>query len=1687
MDITNLQSLIRTALSNPVFEITSAALESSRIARLFNDFFQTDRLRVNSAQEETSGANSVSLSGQLEGAILDQQNPAIQVVFSIVDENVEVRISTRALPPDWTPQSALPDLRNSIYSFFDYQNGSLSIDSQITTLPNNFPTQFGHPEYSPEQITSFKFGLRYEAEIKTKDADVWPAWLLGQQVYALSGSIALQDDRPLIWLDAPARPDHSFAEGGFRLSFAPQLATILVFEESDEPSAINYIQLDSEINKELAADRTIQLPVYVRSSSLRQGRILINSRVSDGQDRPISLTQIPSLIDGFVLDDQIPDTFPALDAIRLEAIRIWLNVAEKKVESLSATIVYNNSSTSWSQVENLLSFENLRLSFSMIDPTGLQLSAVSVGADGRLAGGLVKSHIFFPEIDFFCELTDGSISISELFANAVGSSVDLGTVACSELQLYGVLRSELYHFKAVVTNDWSLSLGGATDLSLTEVRLQIGRQLGIPVRTSGEITGKLRLAGIDFFATAATEDPSLGWTFSAGTAGLQQINMTRILGEASDVFGINFPANAPDFSIRQLHFSFNSQTKDFSFLCQSELDLSGLQIQLLVEVANVVSTSTRTFRGYLTLAESRFEIDFLSSPQQTELNASWEMLEEQTLSIGSLVGELFDGAELPHGFPDIGLSSANLNIHPDTGEFSMSLSSLSFWEIDVSVATVKIGPVNMNLSRLQDANADPADTDPDKVLSYSLSGGLQIGEAGSVFTVTAAYDGKETGWSFSGRADNIHLGELLSSFFSSTEIPSAISSFTADEVELEFNSKTRNFSFNFLGHITSPASASVNIKVELTHHEDGSYEQFFSGEITVGAVGQERIFDLIFDHQDLSSDILMAIYRKPGGEQIQFSSLIPGLPNIPFKIKDGLFALVMDGDAHKYLLTADMDFGLDLSGLSNLPLIGKGFSAEESLKLSFQPIFAPAQESEHLTADNLKAINQLLPDGMPKLPEEISGDFELLTTLHMGDKKVEVPLRMNQSDYNSHHDLGTTDPTADIDPDIDPGADMGGGSDVQWVDLQKHFGPLEVSRVGMLYENPKISFLLDAGLTVGPLDIAVEGLGAQYNLSNKSLGFTLSGLGVNFKKDPLEIGGSFLRLADAGDFAGRVKLSFKAFSLTALGAYGEHGGHPSMFLYAFLNYPLGGPAFFFVEGLALGFGYNRRLKLPTIDKIHSFPLISEVIGESTPAPGLSSEGSGLANAIRREMHALENYLSPEVGQYFVAAGVKFSSFKMIDSFALLSISFGNRLDLAVMGVSRMVIPTPDAGRSLPLIAKIEMEFLAHFVPQEGLVSAQANLTPNSYLLTKECTLHGGYAFFSWLSGAHSGDFVATLGGYHPHFQVPKHYPQSNTVPRLGFHWQINKNAYIKGGVYYALTPHAVMAGGSLEAHYSSSGTLYDAEAHFSAGANFLINWKPFHYEANFHIDVGGSLTIYFFGTHHISLDASADVYLWGPELAASAHIELSVLGVDVDFDARFGAARFLGEDVLHPPARTLPALIWTDFKASFLPADLETKACSIAVRKGLIRAMKLDGGAERWVVNAKDLELQVDSVIPLTQKLQLYKGSNISGDDWTTRSSEVEELLGEHTIALGIDPMRIAKEHFHSKAYFRLRNIAKGSLLNKTQILDEFSIKPLFKSFPKAVWTDELSSGNSPSLNGEQMIEGLAGYTLHPKNPSSSG
>lgn len=959
-----------------------------------------------------------------------------------------------------------------------------------------------------------------------------------------------------------------------------------------------------------------------------------------------------------------------------------------------------------------------------------------------------------------------------------------------------------------------------------------------------------------------------------------------------------------------------------------------------------------------------------------------------------------------------------------------------------------------------------------------------------------------TGWQLDGSLEDskegVPLSDMLSKLtdevqlFPQVEPPPALNYVTLYRFALSYDKQSKDFAFTCEGKFKLSESIpwlDIALTVEVKHQVEGPAKKHFSGRLAIPlSDNQEPLhFDLILDN-DLGGSSFAAVYRDPFGRPIliddltRFISTSAPLTGLTFILHDALFAYELRSEQHsRYLFGVDIEGGLDLAELklNDLPLVNQLLPYDQSLQLAFQ-LLVP---SEQFRPTDLLTINRLLDETGLSLPTEgIQPPVLLAATLRMGKESKPLNLPISFADDKNQevaakieagkpHNGLVADPTAD--------------SDVQWIKIQKSFGPVYMERVGVgLTDGNKIEALLDAGLTVGGLTIALQGLSLSSPIDKFDPEFSLDGLGIDYRNGPVEIGGAFLKQELTTNeginytaFAGMAVIRTAKLTLSAVGSYTSVGGEPSMFIYAVLDYPLGGPSFFFITGLAAGFGYNRSLKTPEIEQVKTFPLVEQVLRPAGPPvlpAGLQAQQQTLAG----ELANLEKFITPAVGQHFLAIGIKFTSFKIIDSFALLVVQFGEQFEIDLLGVSTLISPPiPD---TVP-VAKAQLALKATFKPAEGILKVEGRLTSGSYILAENCHLTGGFAFYCWFKdqpGIRAGDFVLTLGGYHPQFKIPAHYPR---VPRLGFHWQVSPQLTIKGDGYFALTAHAVMAGAHLEALWHSD----DFRAWIKAGVDFLISWEPYHYDAQVYIDIGASYTFDVLGYRNdITFELGADLHLWGPPFSGEAHIHYYV----VSFSLKFGA----------DAPQHLEPITWSKFKESFLPQLAERKdgkkqddpVCNVAVQSGLVREIKIKEGTKEeqqcWILNPKDLVLVTNTAVPV--KAVAFGGQP---------PQSIEET-GKEVESPAIRPVGITADAWNSTHKITITpDKPQDKLHDKVEICSHFDIIPVLKDVPAAMWGEpEFEPDTDPETNQQflrkpdpnaekaMVRDTVAGFEIRAKSPT---
>lgn len=493
-------------------------------------------------------------------------------------------------------------------------------------------------------------------------------------------------------------------------------------------------------------------------------------------------------------------------------------------------------------------------------------------------------------------------------------------------------------------------------------------------------------------------------------------------------------------------------------------------------------------------------------------------------------------------------------------------------------------------------------------------------------------------------------------------------------------------------------------------------------------------------------------------------------------------------------------------------------------------------------------------------------------------------------------------------------------------------------------------------------------------------------------------------------------------------------------------------------GIVFGYGYNRRAKIPTIDEVAEFPLVKMVMGQG----GYQKEDetfelhNQLAKPVEDPAALLEkmkDYLVPELGQQFACGGVRFTISGLIDCFALLIVQWGgDDLEIALLGLARFRQPRDTTARA---ICYVELQILMTIKPKEGVFKLQALLTNNSWIINEDCKLTGGFALFAWFGGEHKGDVVVTLGGYHPKFRRPEHYP---VVPRLGLNWRVNDNLTIKGSVYFAYTPSCGMLGARLEATFHSG----RISAYFTAYLDVIVNWSPIFFDAELGISLRAEAR--FFLTS-INVTIAASIKMWGPPVGGIAHIDLTVVKFDIEFGEK-------------PPRELKLIDKWEAFCHEFLnlsgadkrvvkdpvPAFPVVQPNLVAGRNNLNtlpNARRKDSQAKSedgiWKVRPDELELAAATTVPVST-LNLGTAKTAAGVPQRNTSGRAMMVTNEIKVENTAPQKKSANKlgaHPMGKAIDSVLNVTlvrdEGSQIEAVK-MSGWTIEEEIGSLPAAVW-----------------------------------
>ncbi|HTF05165.1 MAG TPA: DUF6603 domain-containing protein, partial [Bacteroidia bacterium] len=909
--------------------------------------------------------------------------------------------------------------------------------------------------------------------------------------------------------------------------------------------------------------------------------------------------------------------------------------------------------------------------------------------------------------------------------------------------------------------------------------------------------------------------------------------------------------NLPKIVVQKLSVDFDPNEKKLSRLAfdveaasweiiPNYFSITRLGVEL--EITNVTDSETRQINGSVIGVFVIGDVSLMCEIEKTVENPDWTitagLAPGRTIDLSKIASQLFGKNKVPEGVPHFSFSQLQITVVPKTKSFTFSAQSTDTWKFTEHISA---SDVQLKFKR------DPQNTQ--NPVSGHFVATLAVGTTEPVkITLSAALGETAEGGSLIEGSTNdqpIEIGHLIkylaTSFNNDAKVPDWLNGIQLSNLGVGYHTGTGDLHFEVTGKIPV-ADHPLVIKITFRYESDGNggHTRHIEGKLTIG---KDAEVTLSIDSSSSDTQISGEWSATTTEGNLRFEDLADklgfhDLPAIPDALKFALtnVSFLYDSSKKQVVIAAKTagksaavfvastlrdksrfyGFGAKIQlnvRLADIPLVGDKIPGADNIGI---PEATAWILSAPLIADDVTDINNIISKKeLPVLPAgPLQARVLLHAVLHLGATQ-EKPIDLALGNTTPHISLATT---TNAEPPSTP----------TWIDIQKQFGIFIFNRIGFAYHDNQLQFLLDAGMEMGPLSFTLDGLSISSPLTAFKPKFDISGLGLAYHQGSLDIEGAFLKLPKEQldpdtnfQFDGLAIIKAGKFSLSAVGSYAQlKSGDPSMFLFVQVEAPLGGPPAFFITGVMGGFGFNRSLALPGMDEVTAFPLLS-LAEPSSPGENAATQNpmhvldvlSGRAPA--KDGQEKRVWIAASAGEYWLALGLQFTSFQIVKSRALLIAEFGHDLSFALLGISTLQLPQTSDGK-YPYVSA-ELQLRAILQPTEGFFGLSAILSGNSFVLTPDCHLTGGFAFYFWFgSHAMSGQFVVSMGGYHPAFDKPKDYP---ALPRLGFNWAVSSSITIKGGAYFALTPSCVMAGGALEALFHDG----CVKAWFTAHADFLIS------------------------------------------------------------------------------------------------------------------------------------------------------------------------------------------------------------------------------------------------------------------------
>lgn len=637
--------------------------------------------------------------------------------------------------------------------------------------------------------------------------------------------------------------------------------------------------------------------------------------------------------------------------------------------------------------------------------------------------------------------------------------------------------------------------------------------------------------------------------------------------------------------------------------------------------------------------------------------------------------------------------------------------------------------------------------------------------------------------------------------------------------------------------------------------------------------------------------------------------------------------------------------------------------------------------------------------------------------------------------------------------------------------INRPIGPFKLLRAALKYSLAKnsVGIDLDAQIDIKAMRFVLQGLSFSIPLpeinDDKTWIPHLEGAGVGGGfGNALRFDGD-LNVANLNpiDLSGGVMVSVEnEIGVSSMAGFKQFDGNTASFFgYGFLKFPSDLPQPFEIEGISLGFAYNRDLVIPAVDKLGTFPFIAAAMSFADPKgnyknpfPPDTTKPDSLVGAVA----ALGTAAPAKDGAYWFTGGVAFSvAGRILKGFALLSMEVGSETRIAAVGELRASVPpTTHFDTRTPKVLFIDTFLDIIIDVTQGLIALDAYVSDTSFIVEKNAKLTGGLALRIWTGGEHRGKFVLSVGGYSPNLNLSG-FPYYPTVPRLKMSLQLSDMVQVHGEVYFALTSALVTYGMNFQCNLKFGPVRVWANIHFDV----LLAWDPFHYDLDVGLEFGAQMRMKVLFVHiSVTAHIGAGLHMWGPTFSAKAWLDFILFTVSFHLGG-------------HADPNPSP-ISWTDFKTSYLPAapsqDVsdeppDTVQASDGVKPAVIgidvtadqmitlKRKNVDDIA--WVVDPETTVITTRTAIPAN----VYHASCLA----TPQSADLSS-----SVAIGVSPC----------------HIGTGLVMTHTVTLTgpdaQMKITPTLEDVPAAMWGVFKPDINEPDVTVNGAVVGLVITPVHP-------